>query len=625
MKTKWAMILGLLAIASCKQAEKKTDKGQSQESETADMMLNRHVAGDSLELRAGYYYYLAGDEPYSGRFSSVDEQGDTTLTGAMHKGVFHGKWTFYYANGKEKARKYFDKGRPVGHWESYAENGQLSMVEQYNADGEKHGEYKTYTSEGKPIVSGRYEDGYKVGAWTWNHPEGKGTFTRNYTKPPKAKIDKTKVNITSMEQAEAVRQKLIAHVWGAEGWPARRSVDKTEEDIAYIATEGQMKGKECYKELYGKSLKQINRYQVQLDHGFVSNVHHFVPVKPNGKVFIYHPGHSKSFQYEDEHNNAGDEPPGHVIPTLLEQGYDVVTIMMPLTGNPTPTPEIEGYGPLELPWGTKGHNVMFTFLERPYRYFFEPIVATVNYMEGKGFDTFYMMGLSGGGWTTTLYAALDPRIQYSFPVAGTVPIYLRDGSSGDYGDAEQGYYKEYDPGGLYDMATYKDLYLLGAAGKGRVQVQILNEHDDCCFYGLRYPKWVDQVKAGVGALGQGRYDFFLDQSHQTHRVSKQAVKVILATIEGCEYELGNKDMIARTAKVGQEYAFQPEVSISQACKGGRVTFSLPINPGWLSIDPQTGYVSGTPGKADKGKAMFSIKVVSENGGFLIENMGIEVE
>ena len=38
-----------------------------------------------------------------------------------------------------------------------------------------------------------------------------------------------------------------------------------------------------------------------------------------------------------------------------------------------------------------------------------------------------MAGLSGGGWTTTLYAAIDPSIRYSFPVAGTIPLYLRTG------------------------------------------------------------------------------------------------------------------------------------------------------------------------------------------------------
>ena len=33
-----------------------------------------------------------------------------------------------------------------------------------------------------------------------------------------------------------------------------------------------------------------------------------------------------------------------------------------------------------------------------------------------------MIGLSGGGWSTTVAAALDPRIGLSLPVAGSVHL-----------------------------------------------------------------------------------------------------------------------------------------------------------------------------------------------------------
>ena len=52
-----------------------------------------------------------------------------------------------------------------------------------------------------------------------------------------------------------------------------------------------------------------------------------------------------------------------------------------------------------------------------------------------------MAGLSGGGWTTTIASALDPRIVLSFPVAGSVPFAMRDEHPGDpyhdLGDFEQ--------------------------------------------------------------------------------------------------------------------------------------------------------------------------------------------
>jgi hypothetical protein len=42
-------------------------------------------------------------------------------------------------------------------------------------------------------------------------------------------------------------------------------------------------------------------------------------------------------------------------------------------------------------------------------------------MQVLGYKRIVMMGLSGGGWTTTLAAALDPRIDLSIPIAGSIP------------------------------------------------------------------------------------------------------------------------------------------------------------------------------------------------------------
>ena len=43
--------------------------------------------------------------------------------------------------------------------------------------------------------------------------------------------------------------------------------------------------------------------------------------------------------------------------------------------------------------------------------------------DGKalGYKHIVMAGLSGGGWTTTISAAIDPRITLSMPIAGSMP------------------------------------------------------------------------------------------------------------------------------------------------------------------------------------------------------------
>src|SRR5438132_249422 len=114
------------------------------------------------------------------------------------------------------------------------------------------------------------------------------------------------------------------------------------------------------------------------------------------------------------------------------------------------------------------------------KYFLEPTAISLNYLKTGSradhfptYETFHMICLSGGGWTTTVYAAIDPTITCSFPVAGSIPLYLRTG--GSVGDREQ-----FEPA-FYNIAGYPDLYILGSEGRGRKQVQILVRLDDCCF------------------------------------------------------------------------------------------------------------------------------------------------
>ena len=60
--------------------------------------------------------------------------------------------------------------------------------------------------------------------------------------------------------------------------------------------------------------------------------------------------------------------------------------------------------------------------DKTIRYFVEPLHLTVNYALSLGYKRVVMMGKSGGGWTTTVCAALDPRIHVSFPIAGSIPL-----------------------------------------------------------------------------------------------------------------------------------------------------------------------------------------------------------
>ena len=91
----------------------------------------------------------------------------------------------------------------------------------------------------------------------------------------------------------------------------------------------------------------------------------------------------------------------------------------------------------------------------------------------------------------------------------------------------------------YRLAGYKDLYVLGALGAGRKQVQILNRRDDCCFgesqhtprraAGMPYEDAVRvyerDVRAALGANGSFR--LVIDESAPRHMISAGAVKIMI--------------------------------------------------------------------------------------------------
>ena len=62
----------------------------------------------------------------------------------------------------------------------------------------------------------------------------------------------------------------------------------------------------------------------------------------------------------------------------------------------------------------------------PTRYFLEPAYLTVNYAKAHGYDFVGIAGLSGGGWSATVAAAIDKRINVSFPIAGSTPCAQRN-------------------------------------------------------------------------------------------------------------------------------------------------------------------------------------------------------
>ncbi len=307
------------------------------------------------------------------------------------------------------------------------------------------------------------------------------------------------ISIQTKKDVENVRNSLIQYVYGDGGLPYEKLPAEVTQNYQDDRYDGLV------------SLKSITKLVVKTDFGLDSKIYHFLPIHGNGRVVLYHQGHRGDFIQGKE-----------VIAKFLDDGYAVVAFSMPVYGmNSQPMVNLPKLGLLKI----TDHDKM-KFLQpasgHPVQYFVTPIVAVINYLEKNfKYKDITMIGISGGGWTTTLAAALDPRIETSFPVAGSYPVYLRSESRRDWGDWEQTIPE------LLRRANYPDMYILGAYGKGRRQVQVINRYDACCFAGLKWETYKPVVEKRVKDLGQGSWNLLFDETHHEHKISEFAMDNIL--------------------------------------------------------------------------------------------------
>lgn len=125
-----------------------------------------------------------------------------------------------------------------------------------------------------------------------------------------------------------------------------------------------------------------------------------------------------------------------------------------------------------------------------------PVCIAINTLQNMfPSAAIHMTGISGGGWTTVISAAVDSRIAKSYPFVGSMPdmiYYNRD--------------FEQRLNGL--TADYLTLYTL-AACPGRRHMQVLYENDPVAFSRAIFntrPDYSVQLKTNCAAIGGGVYD-----------------------------------------------------------------------------------------------------------------------
>lgn len=308
------------------------------------------------------------------------------------------------------------------------------------------------------------------------------------------------IRINTIDEMNSTKNDLIFFLWKQNELPSSNPsiIEKNISDSRYSTLE---------------NLQSIDKQIVEMEYGINSISYLFQPKKDNGHLIIYVQGHLGDF-YEGK----------STIQYFLNKNYSVLAFSMPLLGmNSSPIIDHPTFGKIKF----ESHN-QFELLEKndfsPMKFFVEPIIINLNYFEkSKNFESIHMLGISGGGWQTTLTSAIDERIDSSYSIAGSVPIFLRSDSR-NFGDYEQ-HHREF-----YEIANYLELYMLASHGDNRKFVQIFNENDPCCFAGNSPLIYENIIKNKISNIGEGEFKIIIDNSHNKHMISEYALEKIINEI-----------------------------------------------------------------------------------------------
>jgi hypothetical protein len=247
-------------------------------------------------------------------------------------------------------------------------------------------------------------------------------------------------------------------------------------------------------------------YKIQYHPELSSRVTWFFPPQPPIGYAIYHEGHGGS----------GVEIASETINWLLAKGVSVVNIDMPLIGANAE----------DITANLQKHRdfVRFELDDQNFvALFLLPVKSVVDAISDhlkalKTPSNIMMIGRSGGGWTTALYGAIDPRIQIAVPVAGLIPLSMRiaSGDLHDVGDNEQ------TAPQIYDVVPYEDL--MKATGS-RASLYIYNAHDPCCFAIDANSPLVHYLNSAASELKKTIW-VWIDEENEEHSISSRGYEVL---------------------------------------------------------------------------------------------------
>ncbi len=304
-----------------------------------------------------------------------------------------------------------------------------------------------------------------------------------------------------------------------------------------------------------------------------SRVTWFIPSDPiPGRYAIYHGGHGdwiRSVETLEPDN----------IDWLLQRGWQVIAMDMPLVGSNSN----------DRTGALKDHSSIGLFddgQDSPLSLFLIPVKTVTDMIEedaGKNELTLLMMGTSGGGWTSFLYSALDPRVSIAVPLVSGLPKSLRLKKSG--GGLVSDY--EQQVPNLYDVAPYEDL--MRAAGSV----------GSFYYYGLVEGVWgdpgVDFVKYLTDGtlLLQKHISVYVDPTSTLHAISADGkialdrfLKSLTLEFASSAYKVMENERVA-TINVKLDAPSPVRLSVDYAATAGTATADVDFTPvaGTLTFEP----------------------------------------
>ena len=227
---------------------------------------------------------------------------------------------------------------------------------------------------------------------------------------------------------------------------------------------------------------RVTRLHYDLGLGLTSNPYIIRAANGNGRLVVYHHGFGDPI-----------ETASHFLGALLDAGFDIIAIDALGHGGTLAFVDSDQDGILPHARNNRKSNIFheMSHFDRPLRHHLRPIMGSIAYARSKAsYQSIDIAGFSMGGFMAMLAAALEPTIERSYPIAGVYPNFMRRGQ-----EVMPDGPPAYPP--LVEIANHLELFVLGATGERRRQLQVFNRSDRCCFNGMRSELYREAVREAV--------------------------------------------------------------------------------------------------------------------------------